>query len=76
MGIDDLSPSQRRALATIARLPNKQWNAGGHGMAPTLSSLRSLVRKGILSEYRTASFALRKEFTELAEACVEWRKRG
>lgn len=56
-GYRELSVTQQKLLRFLKRQPNMQLMAGGYGRVPWLSSARALVRRKILIEYRTSTFA-------------------
>jgi hypothetical protein len=53
-----LTETQGKVLRTVSKSPNGRRQIAGHGMAGYLSSARSLVRLGLLSEWNTSQFSI------------------
>ena len=62
--MSDLTITQKRVIKAMGKAPNGQRQIAGNGMAPFLQSARSLVRKGLLMEWRTSQFSLTDEGKE------------
>lgn len=57
----ELSFTQARVMRHLYSQPNHMGQIAGHQMAPFISSARSLVRKGLLLEYRTSQYSVTDE---------------
>ena len=53
-----LSPTQNRILRWAGKAPNGHIIVAGNKQAPFISAARSLVRKGLLIEWKTSHYAI------------------